>query len=215
MDFIIENLLDIIIVIVCLTVLIGSFFKPTYRYVRWLTGLFFAALVVLLVKNVNVLNFIESYFVDFANLITFDVMIHNIFVVIGKQSLLGTPIFDMVHNLTLLASLGLVVFIIVNLLMGITHKLRVGRLIRKGRYIYNKPFGSFLLAMLIVVIGLITTTTIASLPFETNYVGQSVILTTTSNLLTSVFNTLRSFIPQIPTYESLVDLIAGIRVGMY
>ena len=215
MDFIVENLLDIIIVIVCLTVLIGSFFKPTYRYARWLGGLVVASIVVLLVKNVNVLNFIESYFVDFANLITFEAMIHNIFVVMGKGHQIGTPIFDMVHHLSLLASLGLVAFVIYNVIKATLHNLRIKRLVRKGRYVYNKPIGSFLLALLIVVIGLITTTTIASLPFEVNYVKESIILSTTSNILTSVFNFLKSMIPQIPTYESLVDLIAGIRVGMY
>ena len=61
-EFLEPIFLDLVIVVLSLTVIISSFFRPTFRYIRWLVGLFISFIAVFLFKAVSFFNFIESYF---------------------------------------------------------------------------------------------------------------------------------------------------------
>lgn len=208
-------LLDIIIVIVSLTILIGSFYKSTHRYVRGLVGIIFAGLVIYLVKDVEALNFLEYYVHQFFLLIKYEDFMKFIFTFAGKEALIGTSTFDIIHNLSMLGILGLVVFIIVNIIMGTAHSRKVNKYVKLGHYVYNKPVGSFILALLILVIGLVGTTVFLSLEFDKNYVEKSLILYNIYINLENLFNYLNSLVPAIQPLEHYVNWISGIRLGVF
>ncbi len=212
MQIVVDNLFDIIIVILSLTVIIGSFFKPTFRYVRWLVGLLVASILVVLIKGVRFFKFIETYLAELLSKLGFEELIKQVFVTFDKAYLIDTYKFDTVYNLSTLLILFIVIYVIVNLIMGISHSIKVRRLNSKGNYVYNSPIGSFILALLIVVIGISAATfTFAALPFEIDYVKESIIMSTTYNIFDIIINLIRSFIPACPNLETIVEMIAGIQ----
>ena len=84
MEFISTYLLDITISIVVLSILIGSFFKPTQRYARWLTGLTVAILLVGLIKNIPFFNFVEYYIQQLFITINFESLVQLIYTLLGR-----------------------------------------------------------------------------------------------------------------------------------
>lgn len=208
-------LLDIIIVIVSLTALIGAFYKPTHRYVRGLVGLLAAGLVVFLVKNVEFFNFAEYYVHQFFQLIKYEDFLKNIYVLAGQESLIETSSFQIIYNWSMLAILGFIVFVIVNVIMGVIHSNKIKKHVKLGHYVYNKPVCSFLLSLFILIIGLIGTSIFLSLDFVNNYTEQSLILYNIYINIENIINNISASVPSIQPFENYIEWLSLMRVGMY
>lgn len=214
MQVVVNHFLDIVIAVVSLVVIISSFYKPTFRYIRWLVGAFAGFLVAALVKGVRLFNFIEKDIATIVSKLKGEAIVHKICEFLGKGELAKEK-FDTVYNLFILVIIGLIVFIIINLIMGIAHGLKVRRANRRGDYVYNSPVGSFFLATICCVLGIICVTIIfAALPFETDFVSQNFILRNTYKVLEYIFNLIHSVIPQIQPFGHYIDKISGIRLGV-
>ena len=213
MQVVVNHFLDIVIAVVSLVVIISSFYKPTFRYIRWLVGIFAGALVAALIKGVRLFNFIEK---DIATIVTKfkgEAIVHKICDFLGKGELPQEK-FDTVYNLFILVIIGLLVFIIINVIMGVAHGLKVRRANRRGDYVYNSPVGSFILATICCIIGTVCLTVVfAALPFQTDFVSQNYILKYTYKIIEYIFNLAHSVIPQIQPFGHYIDKISGIKLG--
>ena len=202
-------LLDIIIAVVALVVIISSFFKPTFKYVRWLVGMIVAGLVVILIKTVKFFNFVETAIYNFANKIHFNIFCEKFFKFF-KGDLMTQSKINQGTTVMVLVVVGLIVFVIINLLMGLSHRIKVRRSNKKGNYVYSKPFGSFILSLICVVFGVaIITITFKALPFSVNYVSQenSIIMYYTYSILNNLFDLLKSVIPGMGSLDDYIRLI--------
>lgn len=208
-------LLDIVIVIVSLATLIGASYKPTHRYVRGLVGLIVAAIVVVLIKNVEALNFIEFYVHQFFQAIRYEEFMKYIFTISGKEYLIETNSFEIVYNLSMLGIIGLVVFVIVNLIMGLRHSNKIKKHVKLGHYVYNKPLCSFLLAFLLLAIGLVGTSIFLSLNFEKNYTETSLILYNIYINIENIVNNLSNSVSFIKPMDFYIDMISNIELGSF
>ena len=183
-------LLDIIIAVIALVVIISSFFKPTFKYVRWLVGFIFAGVAVFLVKTVKFFNFVEVALAIFLKKINF-----------AKYTVAVIEFFkgDIADQ--------------VKLIMGLAHGAKVRRSNRRGNYVYSKPFASFILSLVCVVFGIVAVTiTFKALPFSVDYVAKenSQIMYYTYLGLDNLFKFLKSFIPSMGTLDDYIRLIAHI-----
>lgn len=203
-------LLDIIIAVVALVVIISSFFKPTFKYVRWLVGFILAGVVVFLIKTVKFFNFIETALYNFADKIHFNNFC-TAFIKFFKGEISQGKI-DQASHVLILVVLGLLVFVVVNLFMGLSHNLKVRKSNKRGNYVYNKPFASFILSLVCVVFGIVAVTiTFKALPFSVNYVSQenSQIMYYTYLILDNLFNVLKSIIPGMGSLDDYIRLITA------
>ena len=216
MEFISTYLLDIAIAIISLTVLIGSFYKPTHRYFRWLVGLTLAGATVLLVKNVDFFNFVEFYVHNFFQSLSFESLFQLIYSANGKADLIGSEGYYALYNLSMLGIIALVVFIITNVFMHFGYKARVKALLKKGKYVYNKPLCSFILALLIVIICLIGTSFILSINYNgICYTETSLILYNIKINMVNLLDGLSSTIPFIKPYDFYLDMLSKVEIGSY
>lgn len=214
MEIVVNHFLDIVIAVVSLVVIISSFYKPTFRYIRWLVGIFAGFLVAALVKGVRLFNFIEKDIATIISKFKGEAIVHKICDFLGKGELPQEK-FDTVYNLFILVIIGLIVFIVINLIMGIAHGLKVRRANRRGDYVYNSPVGSFILATICCILGTVCLTVVfAALPFQTDFVSQNYILRYTYKIIEYVFNFIHSVIPQIQPFGHYIEKIAGIRLGV-
>lgn len=212
-SILVNHLFDIIIAVIALAVIISSFFKPTFRYFRWLVGLVVSVVTMYVIKAVDFFNFVETYLAELFTKLNFRNVTDAILKFFGKENL---PIekADTVYHLFVLLAVGLLVFILVNLIMGLSHSAKVRRANKKDNYVYNSPITSFILSLLVVASGIvIVTVTFAALPFDIDYVSQSVIMKTTYGLLETVLNFIHSVIPAILPLSEYVEKIAGIKVA--
>ena len=188
MEVVVNHFLDIVIAVVSLVVIISSFYKPTFRYIRWLVGIFAGFLVAAIIKGVKLFNFIERDIATVVSRLHGEAIVHKICDFFGKGELASDK-FNTVYNLFILVIIALLVFIVVNIVMGISHAIKVRRANRRGDYVYNSPIGSCILAIICCILGTITLTIVfAALPFETDYVSQNYILRNVYGALEYVFN---------------------------
>lgn len=212
MEFFNKYFLDIIIAVVSLVVIFSSFFKPTFRYVRWLVGYFIAFLAVILLKAVKIFNFIETAFVSLLEKINFAKYVETV-IEFFKGDITNQAKLDQATNVVALVILGLLIFIIVNVIMGLAHSSKVRRSNRRGNYVYNRPLASFILSLICVALGIISVTLIfKALPFQVNYVDKenSQIMYFTYNLLSSTFDFLHSVVPAIQPLDTYIDFFARV-----
>ena len=213
MQIIVNHFLDIVIAVVSLVVIISSFYKPTFRYIRWLVGIFSGCLVAAIIKGVNLFNFIERDIAEVVSRLHGEAIVKGICAFFGKGELASAK-FDTVYNLFILVIIALLVFIIVNIVMGIAHGLKVRRANRRGDYVYNSPIGSCILAIICCLLGTVALTIVfAALPFETDYVSQNYILKNVYGALEYIFNLINRYIPQIQPLDEYISKIANIKVG--
>jgi len=206
-------LLDIIIAIIAFVVIVSSFFKPTFRYVRWLVGFLFAGVTVILVKSVKVFNFVENALINFLDKIKF-ANFAEIVIEFFKGDIADSSKLNQASHIMALAILGLLVFILVNVIMGLSHGAKVRRENKKGNYVYNKPFASFILSLFCVVFGVVAVTiTFKALPFSVNYVSteNSYIMYYTYNGLNFVFDSLKSVIPSMRSLDDYIKVITYVK----
>ena len=78
MQFVVNHFLDIVIAVVSLVVIISSFYKPTFRYIRWLVGIFAGFLVAALVIGVRLFNFIEKAIATIISKFKGEAIVHKI-----------------------------------------------------------------------------------------------------------------------------------------
>lgn len=205
-------LLDIIIAVIALVVIISSFFKPTFKYVRWLVGFIFAGVTVFLVKTVKFFNFVEVALANFLKKINFAKYTEAV-IEFFKGDIADQVKLDKATHIIALALIALLVFILVNLIMGLAHGAKVRRSNRRGNYVYSKPFASFILSLVCVVFGIVAVTiTFKALPFSVDYVAKenSQIMYYTYLGLDNLFKLLKSFIPSMGTLDDYIRLIAHI-----
>lgn len=213
MEVVVNHFLDIVIAVVSLVVIISSFYKPTFRYIRWLVGFFAGILVAAIIKGVKLFNFIERDIATTFAKFKGEAIVHKICDFLGKGELASDK-FNTVYNLFILVIIALLVFIVVNIVMGISHAIKVRRANRRGDYVYNSPIGSCILAIICCILGTITLTIIfAALPFETDYVSQNFILRNVYGALEYVFNLINRYIPQIQPLDEYISKISNIKVG--
>ena len=173
MQIIVNHFLDIVIAVVSLVVIISSFYKPTFRYIRWLVGIFAGALVAAIIKGVKLFNFIERDIATVVSKLKGEAIVYKLCEFLGKGELTSDK-FDTVYNLFILVIIALIVFIVVNIVMGFIHGIKVRRANKRGDYVYNSPIGSFILATICCILGTVTLTVLfAGLPFQTDYVSQN------------------------------------------
>lgn len=209
-ELLINHLLDIIIAVVLLVVILSSFFKPTYRYVRHLVGLLVSFIAMFALKAVDLFNIVEVFLRNLFDRFNFKGYVEIALNFFGKGNLAAEKV-DTVYSLTILLIFGLVVFLLVNLIMGLSHAAKVKAENRRGNYVYNNPFGSFLLSVVLSIICLtVVTAAFATLPFETDYLGNSYILTFVNNLLNMGYNAIKNFIPLFKDFASYSDVIKAI-----
>ena len=214
MQVVVNHFLDIVIAVVSLVVIISSFYKPTFRYIRWLVGIFAGFIVAAIIKGVRLFNFIEKDIATIVSRFKGEVIVQKICEFLGKGELAQEK-FDTVYNLFILVVIGLIVFIIVNLIMGIAHGLKVRRANKRGNYVYNSPVGSFILATICCILGTVCLTVIfAALPFQNDFVSQNYILKYTYQFIEFIFNFIHSIIPQVQPFGHYLDKISGIRIGL-
>lgn len=213
MEVVVNHFLDIVIAVVSLVVIISSFYKPTFRYIRWLVGIFAGFLVAAIIKGVKLFNFIERDIATVVSRLHGEAIVHKICDFFGKGELASDK-FNTVYNLFILVIIALLVFIVVNIVMGISHAIKVRRANRRGDYVYNSPIGSCILAIICCILGTITLTIVfAALPFETDYVSQNFILRNVYGALEYVFNLINRYIPQIQPLDEYISKISNIKVG--
>lgn len=213
MEVVVNHFLDIVIAVVSLVVIISSFYKPTFRYIRWLVGIFAGFLVAAIIKGVKLFNFIERDIATVVSRLHGEAIVHKICDFFGKGELASDK-FNTVYNLFILVIIALLVFIVVNIVMGISHAIKVRRANRRGDYVYNSPIGSCILAIICCILGTITLTIVfAALPFETDYVSQNYILRNVYGALEYVFNLINRYIPQIQPLDEYISKISNIKVG--
>lgn len=214
MQVVVNHFLDIVIAVVSLVVIISSFYKPTFRYIRWLVGIFAGFIVAAIIKGVRLFNFIEKDIATIVSRFKGEAIVQKICEFLGKGELAQEK-FDTVYNLFILVVIGLIVFIIVNLIMGIAHGLKVRRANKRGNYVYNSPIGSFILATICCILGTVCLTVIfAALPFQNDFVSQNYILKYTYQFIEFIFNFIHSIIPQVQPFGHYLDKISGIRIGL-
>lgn len=214
MQFIVNHFLDIVITVVSLVVIISSFYRPTFRYIRNLVGIFAGALVAALVKGVRLFNFIEKDIATLVSKLKGEAIVRKICEFLGKGDLAQDK-FDTVYNLFVLVIIGFIVYAIINIIMAIAHGLKVRRANRRGDYVYNSPVGSFILSVICCIFGVVCVTVIfAALPFENDFVTQNFILRNTYKVIEFIFDVIHSVIPQIQPFGHYIDKISGIRVGV-
>ena len=214
MQVIVNHFLDIVIAVVSLVVIISSFYKPTFRYIRWLVGIFAGVLVAAIIKGVRLFNFIERDIATVFAKFKGEAIVRKLCYLFGKEELTSDK-FDTVYNLFILVLIAIGVFIVVNIVMGVAHGIKVRRSNRVGDYVYNSPIGSCILATICCVLGTITLTVIfAALPFQTDYVSQNFILRNVYKVLEYGFDLVHKYIPQIQQLDHYIGKISGIKVGI-
>ena len=211
-EFIKPIFLDLVIIVLSLTVLLSSFYKPTFRYFRWLVGLFISFIAVFLLKAVRFFNFIETYFSRIMYRIKFDSFIEKV-VELFKGEMEQSKL-DAATNIGMLCAFALVVFVFVNIIMGLSHWAKVRRSNKKGNYVYNSPVGSFFLALTCVLVGIVAVTVAFKiLPFTVDYVAESRILTFTFKVLRKGFDILHSLIPAIKPLSHYLEMVSNVTVA--
>lgn len=209
-EFLINYLVDIIIAIISLAVIISSFYKPTFRYVRHLVGLLVSFLAIFLLKTVNLFNIVEVFIEGLFAKINFKAFVSQALGFLGYANLAEYKL-DSVYYLSIMFIFGLVVFLLVNLLMGLAHSKKVAQANKRGEYVYSKPIGSFLLALVLLVIGLFTTTIIfATLPFDIDYISQSHVFKFLNSLLENGYGFIKPFVPMFDGLEHYTDVVVRI-----
>lgn len=211
-EFLEPIFLDLVIVVLSLTVIISSFFRPTFRYIRWLVGLFISFIAVFLFKAVDFFNFIETYFSRIMYKLKFDRVVEKV-VELFKGEMAQSKL-DAATNLGILCVFAFLVFVLVNIIMGLSHWAKVRRSNKKGNYVYNSPVGSFFLSLTCVLIGIVAVTiAFKTVPFTVDYVAESRIMTLTYKVLTKGFNFIHSLIPAIKPFEYYIELLSNVRVA--
>ena len=95
--------------------------------------------------------------------------------------------------------------------MAIGHKRKVKNARKEGNYKYNSPLGSFLLATILLVIGIFTATIlISTLPFDVDLIGKSYVLNFANNLLNAGYAFVKPHIVMFDGCEHYTDVVVRI-----